>query len=238
MMATEATAETLATTSNTPDIPDVGLPHSVNDARLVLTLRQSSVPETSNQDVLPEAVPAVEQSVNGTVEQDGAIQEITAAAVNSAEVSVSGGSDTEASKAEATKTGLDDKGHVRSASVKKPASFKPVSVNKTFLAAKGASAAVPSKLGDKPAASATTTQTSSTLVAARPRLVAKTGSGLRDSNPRASSAGNGGKAGAVPDASAVWNKNRRTLQILDHAHLLTLYSRTSTGTNAIYGRGT
>jgi hypothetical protein len=92
--------------------------------------------------------------------------------------------------------------------VKKFASFKPVSVNKTFLAAKGATAAPPSKLGEK-AATGATAQTSASA-ASRPRLVAKSGSGLRDSTPRASTAANGGKPGGAPDASAVWNKNRRT----------------------------
>jgi hypothetical protein len=220
MMATEATSETLATTSTTPDIPDVSPSNLVNDdSNTVLTLRQNSIPETSSQDGSSESVPSIEQPINGIVEKDGTIQDTTEAAVTSAEVSVSGGSDTEASKAEATKTAL-DKGHVRSASVKKPASFKPVSVNKTFLAAKVASSAAPSKLGDKPVANATTAQTASTLAAPRPRLVAKTGSGLRDSTPRTSSAGPGGKAGAAPDASAVWNKNRR----VSHFHKLSHYT--------------
>ena len=175
----------------------------------MLTLRKNSKPESTSEDAPPEILPSIEQSINGTVEKDGTISDGTEAAVTSAEVSVSGGSDTEASKAEATKFGLDEKGHVRSASVKKPASFKPVSVNKTFLAAKGAFTAIPSKLGDKPGTGTIVAQTVSTLAAPRPRLIAKTGSGLRDSAPRTSSAGNGAKAGAAPDASAVWNKNRR-----------------------------
>lgn len=131
------------------------------------------------------------------------------AVVNSAEVSVSGGSDNENSKAE-TKNQGDEKGHARTTStVKKFASFKPVSVNKTFLAAKGATAAAPSKPGDKGAVPSTTIQTPSASSAARPRLVAKSGSGLRDSAPRNAAATNGGKGGSAPDASAVWNKNRR-----------------------------
>ena len=214
-MATEATSENFATTSTTPDILEVSGSSTVNDSYTLLTLRQNSNPETSSQDVPSEILLSIEQPINGIIEKDGANQETTEAAVTSAEVSVSGGSDTEASKAEATKAGLDEKGHIRSASVKKPASFKPVSVNKTFLAAKGASSAAPSKLGDKPVTGTTMAQTASTLVAPRPRLVAKTGSGLRDSTPRTSSAGNGGKAGAAPDASAVWNKNRRTLQFIN-----------------------
>lgn len=147
------------------------------------------------------------------IQDDGATQativqnELTiqdAELAGSAEVSVSGGSDTEKAA---------EKGHARTAStIKKFTSFKPVSVNKTFLAAKGAASAP--KPGDKPATSSPA-QTPSTLAAPRPRLVAKSGSGLRDSSPRSSSAGNGGKAGAAPDASAVWNKNRRMLQVLN-----------------------
>ena len=93
--------------------------------------------------------------------------------------------------------------------MKKAASFKPVSVNKTFLASKAGSISGPTtKPGEKPATPSAPSG-SLTTAAARPRLVAKTGSGLRDSNPRSTSAGNGGKPGAAPDASAVWNKNRR-----------------------------
>ena len=153
--------------------------------------------------------------MNGSGEKDDIKQdaEFLDTSVNSAEVSVSGGSDTEASKTETSKTTGDEKGHARTAStVKKFASFKPVSVNKTFLAAKGSTTVTPSKLGDKGTAGSSAAQTGpSTTAAARPRLVAKSGSGLRDSTPRTSAAVNGGKAGAAPDANAVWNKNRRTL---------------------------
>ena len=135
--------------------------------------------------------------------------------VVSAEASISGGSDTEASKAEASKAAGEDKGHARTGSttVKKFASFKPVSVNKTFLAAKGATTAPLLKLGEKAAAGGTLVAPTgpSTTFTPRPRLIAKSGSGLRDSAPRASSAANGGVS--APDASAVWNKNRRTLHL-------------------------
>lgn len=125
--------------------------------------------------------------------------------INSADVSVSGGSDTEASRA---KDG--DKGQVRAgASTKKPATFKAVSVNKTFLASK-ANPNVSSKTSDKPAAGSSTPPTgSATLSISRPRLVAKSGSGTGNSTPRFSSLTNGGKPAAAPDPSVVWNKNRR-----------------------------
>ncbi|PNP41252.1 hypothetical protein TGAMA5MH_07124 [Trichoderma gamsii] len=126
--------------------------------------------------------------------------------INSADVSVSGGSDTEASRA---KDG--DKGQVRAgASTKKPATFKAVSVNKTFLASK-ANPNVSSKTSDKPAAGSSTPPTgSATLSISRPRLVAKSGSGTGNSTPRFSSLTNGGKPAAAPDPSVVWNKNRPT----------------------------
>lgn len=151
--------------------------------------------------------------VNGEAKIDGhkTDTEPTEGVVNSAEVSVSGGSDTEATKAETSKGQSDEKGHVRTAStVNKPKSFKAVSVNKTFLAAKGATGTVTAKPGEKGVAgSAALPAAPLTLSAPRPRLVAKTGSGLRDSAPRTSAAANGGKIGSTPDASAVWNKNRR-----------------------------
>jgi hypothetical protein len=215
MMATEATPENLATSSTLSDHELVRPGSLLNDNFSLLTCAQNTT-ETSSQDVSSE-----QPLVNGTpitntdkdeIKQD---TEHVEAGVNSAEVSVSGESDTEASKAETTKTQTDEKGHLRTSStVKKIASFKPVSVNKTFLAAKGATTAAPSKLGDKgPATSTAAPAGPSTSTTPRPRLVAKSGSGLRDSTPRASTAANGSKPGAAPDASAVWNKNRRTLHI-------------------------
>lgn len=207
-MATEATSEPIATSSISPDHELVREDLSAGLLSSLLTCAQNPT-ETASQDVLLEA-----PLVNGSADKDELKPdtENVGSIVDSAEVSVSGGSDTEASKAETSKAGGDEKGHARTAStVKKPTSFKPVSVNKTFLAAKGAAPATPSKLGEK-AATATASQPGALSTAARPRLVAKSGSGLRDSAPRASTAANGGKPGAAPDANAVWNKNRRTLQ--------------------------
>jgi hypothetical protein len=91
--------------------------------------------------------------------------------------------------------------------VKKQTSFKAVSVNKTFLAAKGAG---PAKSGDKAAPGSTSLPVApSASSTPRPRLVAKSGSSLRDSTPRTAATPNGGKMGSAPDANAVWNKNRR-----------------------------
>jgi hypothetical protein len=128
--------------------------------------------------------------------------------VNSTEVSISGGSDTEAAKSDASKGKDDTKGHGRAASaVKKPASFKAVKVNKTFLNPKGSAPGAESKAGEKapPAAVAAAAPTAPVTTTTRPRLVAKTGSGLIAK----SSGANGAKAGSAPDPNAVWNKNRR-----------------------------
>ncbi|KAH8895739.1 hypothetical protein GQ53DRAFT_32616 [Thozetella sp. PMI_491] len=136
------------------------------------------------------------------------ISDIVDDLVNSAEVSVSGGSDTEAARSDVAKLRDEEKSHGRSSStVKKPASFKSISVNKTFLNTKGASGTASLKPADKavPAASLTPPPGATSSSSARPRLVAKSGSGLV---AKTASGLNGGKAGAVPDPNAVWNKNR------------------------------
>ncbi|KAG6005894.1 hypothetical protein E4U21_007528 [Claviceps maximensis] len=129
---------------------------------------------------------------------------------NSAEISLSGGSDTEASRTEWSKQIDVDKGHGRSASsAKKPTTFKAVSVNKTFLASKANPSGVVPKALEKPVSgSSTPPPGSSSLSSTRPRLIAKTVGGARDSAPKYSSLSNGAKSVSGPDPSAVWNKNR------------------------------
>lgn len=211
MMATEATSDNLATSSTIPDHDLVRAePFAVSLFTLLICVQNTT--ETPSQDVLSEQPKSL---VNGTSDKHESKEDNTEpaeAGAISAEVSLSGGSDTETSKAETSKAAGDDKGHTRTAStVKKPASFKPVSVNKTFLAAKGVASTTPSKLGEKPPTGPVATLSGPLTTAPnRPRLVAKTGSGLRDSSPRSSTPANGGKP-ATPDASAVWNKNRRML---------------------------
>lgn len=122
--------------------------------------------------------------------------------ITSAEVSNSG-SDTEASRNDPLKP--DGKGHSRTSSTKRPATFKSVSVNKTFLASKAASSANTPKIGDKPMtpvpSAAVLASTSSTP---KPRLVAKSAGGLRDASKSAVS-----QNGGPTSANAVWNKNQR-----------------------------
>lgn len=206
MMATEATSTTFAKSSTIPDHELVRMGKYVVVVSDGLTDAQNTTGSASVD------VSSTRPVLNGVTAKEDGKQDGDAVEpnVNSAEVSISGGSDNEATKAETSKTAGDDKGHLRTAStVKKFASFKPVSVNKTFLAAKGAVPVVPSKLGDKISAGTATAQPTTTATL-RPRLVAKSGTGLRDASSRTSPAVNGGKPGA-PDGSAVWNKNRRTL---------------------------
>jgi hypothetical protein len=84
--------------------------------------------------------------------------------------------------------------------VKKPTSFKSVSVTKNFLA-KSAVTVPTARPGDKAASIAQTS--ASTLQTAKPRLVAKSGG---SNVPRTLGKVNG--AGSGPDASKVWNKNQ------------------------------
>lgn len=130
---------------------------------------------------------------------------------NSADVSVSGGSDTETSRTDGARQKDGDKNHGRTSSLaRKPATFKAVSVNKTFLAAKASPGGGSPKTSERPTPSSSTPPPGlPTLSTSRPRLVAKTGSGARDSTPRFSSAVNGAKPATAPDPSVVWNKNRR-----------------------------
>ncbi|KAF2671862.1 hypothetical protein BT63DRAFT_411203 [Microthyrium microscopicum] len=113
----------------------------------------------------------------------------------------SGGSDTDSSKPDtvAQKDGV--AGHARSNSVKKPVSFKSVSVTKNFLA-KAAVATPVARSGEKAIPS---TQSSPLTSSLKPRLVAKSALGGLGSRT-----GLTGSKGSVsgPDASKVWNKNR------------------------------
>lgn len=146
--------------------------------------------------------------------QDGDGGPELAAATAAEAISVNSGSDSEMARAETPKMDDEGKGHARSGSiVKKPTSFKAVSVNKTFLAARPGSVSSPSpKLGER-TLSSSAPSASATPVVMKPRLVAKSGSGMREASIRAVAAANGVKPGAAPDASAVWNKNRRRCHV-------------------------
>ncbi|KAJ6443134.1 hypothetical protein O9K51_04313 [Purpureocillium lavendulum] len=75
---------------------------------------------------------------------------------NSADVSVSGGSDTETSRTDGARHKDGDKSHGRTSSAaRKPATFKAVSVNKTFLAAKASPSGGSPKTSERPTPSST-----------------------------------------------------------------------------------
>nr|POE71863.1 hypothetical protein CFP56_11739 [Quercus suber] len=82
-------------------------------------------------------------------------------------------SDTDASRGDASEN-QKERNHARTNSVKKPATFSKVSVTKTFLAKSATPVPVAVKQGEKPAVLGTPA-----ALVARPRLVAKSGSGLQ-----------------------------------------------------------
>ena len=135
------------------------------------------------------------------------------------------GSDTDTGgplRSEAFKDESDSKHHVRSNSVKKPISFKAVSVTKNFLAKAGTPTATTPKTNGDNGNMNTHEQTFLKLTfqvtnpatagnpmppALRPRLVAKTASGNKASVPKASHfESRHGASG--PDPMQVWNRNR------------------------------
>jgi hypothetical protein len=113
----------------------------------------------------------------------------------------SGGSDTDISRPSSVDQTKRPEGHMRTNSaLKKPTSFKSVSVTKNFLAKSAVTVPV-ARPGDK---NATPAQPSaSALQTAKPRLVAKSGG---SNVPRSLGKLNGASSG--PDASKVWNKNQ------------------------------
>ncbi|KAF2873383.1 hypothetical protein BDV95DRAFT_592763 [Massariosphaeria phaeospora] len=141
-----------------------------------------------------------EHLVNGDAGDTASLED---AASQQAIADASGGSDTDISRPGSVDP-LKERpgGHLRSNSVKKPASFKSVSVTKNFLAKSAVSTPV-ARPGEKAAPVGQTN--ASALLSAKPRLVAKSGSGLGNV-PRAVAKVNG--AGPGPDASKVWNKNQ------------------------------
>ena len=136
----------------------------------------------------------------------------------------SGGSDTDTSKGDGSENHRDGVAqHSRSASIKKPVSFKPVSVTKNFLAK--TATAVPSLRGGDKGSDKITACDNYHLIAnrsiavsngqglsnagstAKPRLIAKS---VSNSTAPRQGASNANGNGSGPDASKVWNKNRRT----------------------------
>lgn len=157
--------------------------------------------------------PQLANGVAGRASPGELAVEDSAAQDTSADPSVT--SDTDIGRAETLTQDKDGKRHVRTTSVKKPTTFSKVSVSKNFLAKTATTAPAASKIGDKgktisdKAAGAMLTSTvapasSAAAPVAKPRLVAKSGSGLSQLQKARSSA----ESPSGPDASTVWNKNR------------------------------
>ncbi|CAJ2512245.1 Uu.00g052600.m01.CDS01 [Anthostomella pinea] len=166
------------------------------------SLNQPTVANSESHDVDPSST-----SLNGSAEEieNKQITDLVDELVVSAEASVSGGSDTETSKAGRSKA-LDDNGHVRTSSMVKPPqkSFKSVSVNRNFLGSKTAASATsrPESAAGSPS---TTPQPTVASSASRLKLVAKSGSNLSGSTKTLTS---NGKPNPTPNASSVWNRNQ------------------------------
>jgi hypothetical protein len=141
----------------------------------------------------------------GSVIEDGGSQDVSA--VNS---------DTEMSKGDALEM-KDGHLHVRTNSVKKPATFSKISVTKNFLAKSASTTPVAAKSGEKgmPGVIINCMDTTNLMTASpanpvappatKPRLIAKSGASLQLQKARQNAESPSG-----PDASKVWNKNRPT----------------------------
>ena len=174
---------------------------SADSAPDALSTSQSSPPShhVSSEQTPGHAVASADQRVNGVpyLSVDPAPQD--SSAVDDGIAGDNIGSDTDTSRAGSVDQSKDENRLLPSNSNKKPASFRPVSVTKTFLA-KTAGTAPPTttKVGSRSPVASTVQPV------AKPRLVAKSGSGLRDI-PRVRS----DQGAAAPDGRMVWNKNQR-----------------------------
>ncbi|KAL9113070.1 MAG: hypothetical protein Q9227_002682 [Pyrenula ochraceoflavens] len=113
-------------------------------------------------------------------------------------INASGGSDTDTSRAEIYQTGDGIKHHERRESMKRPATYKPVSFAK-FAVNKGGSASPgPKTLSEKTPVTSTVSLKTASQLSSKPRLVAKSTSGLRDAAPK-SLKGSGRNGSSGPD---------------------------------------
>ncbi|KAF2808408.1 uncharacterized protein BDZ99DRAFT_55110 [Mytilinidion resinicola] len=161
---------------------------------------QFAVLEPPNRQLDPSLSKAEVPLVNGDAGDLSAPEDATS---QHALAEVSGGSDTDISRPGSVDQANERPGrHLRSNSIQKPKSFKSVSVTKNFLA-KAVTTPV-ARPGEKAPPVGQTN--ASLLQSAKPRLVAKSGSGL-GSVMRTSLAKTNG-AGSGPDATKVWNKNQ------------------------------
>jgi hypothetical protein len=198
--------ESYSINKNTPDGREVDVGHAATEPSAGdAVAKPDNVPAISPPSDAPPMTNGVHDSASqGSVIEDGGSQDVSA--VNS---------DTEMSKGEALEM-KDGHLHVRTNSVKKPATFSKISVTKNFLAKSASTAPVAAKTGEKGMATciicmSTTNTTAAAPVnpvappATKPRLIAKSGATLQLQKARQNAESPSG-----PDASKVWNKNRPT----------------------------
>ena len=185
-----------------------------------------------NDEILEDPTKISSAKINGG-RQGEYIQELDATEDGTIGIEGSVGSDTDTSKIDSIdgpqKDLPENQDQARPNSLKKAATFKPVSVTKNFLAKAGTASAPTSKAsGDKgmhksvgnfilnrakshlaPAV----LSSNATQSALRPRLVAKSASGPRTSTPKAMNLNAKGGKGTGPDPNQVWNRNRGQNQL-------------------------
>lgn len=165
-------------------------------------------------------------------------------------VDADAGSDTDTCRTLTSDTAIQDvsdgQHHARSNSVKKPITFKAVSVTKNFLAKAGTPTPPHKGNGDKgnmvirrtsgaelimPAPSTTAASGNAGAPAPRPRLVAKSASGHQTSVPKSMNSSSKNGNGSGPDPNQVWNRNRRMdPQLLSVCIVLILFVSCSAST--------
>ncbi|KAF2829344.1 hypothetical protein CC86DRAFT_464968 [Ophiobolus disseminans] len=191
-----------ASTTNTP-AANGELPSGPATANPTLSDPSSIAASANGADAAPAGSARVSGKADGAaieamVDNDRAL--LNGDSSENAIADASGGSDTDISRPSSVDQSKRDANHVRTTSMKKPSAFKSVSVTKNFLA-KSVVSTPPVRPGEKAAPVAPSA--SSAVLTAKPRLVAKLGTG---NAPRMLGKVNG--AGAGPDASKVWNKNQ------------------------------
>ncbi|KAF2273004.1 uncharacterized protein EI97DRAFT_192399 [Westerdykella ornata] len=197
---TEGAAGTATDTSDKagPDAPDVS--QSPPLARHIDKVQNHAKGSDKGQDAAVTTTDKKEALVNGDSGEQSAPEDFSAPQTAG---EVSGASDTDISRPGSVDQTKRDAGHLRTSSLKKPPSFKSVSVTKNFLA-KSAVSTPTARPGDK--ASGVGQTSTATQPTAKPRLVAKSGSGIGNISRSSLSKANG--LGTGPDASKVWNKNQ------------------------------
>lgn len=173
----------------------------LNNVPAIATPSDANEMEKSDQE-LPIVNGLNDTASQGSAVEDGGSQDVSA--VNS---------DSEISKGEPKDGHL----HVRTNSVKKPATFSKISVTKNFLAKSASTAPAVAKTGERGReslivcnfitdTSAASPVNSTVAPVAKPRLIAKTGASIRELQKARQNA----ESPSGPDASTVWNKNRPT----------------------------